>query len=300
MTTWARGCLTLRLTDKITNQKPLVVVEFKPDQPNLADLVAKVRPYVDAVRLTALKNSADPNDPKRTAERICFESSIKVRREAQVDVITSIVCRDHLKDDDMLHRLKESGIDNLLALYGDPNDPPYSNYYNFKSSVELIQWVRNQESNTNLGTGFCIAVGSDPTSGDIQKQFSTLMQKKDAGANLVITQPIFDPDQALKFFNAFQDANGKIPTLVGLLVPKSDKSLAFLEKRLGVSIPQEVKERMKGKDVAEGMQIVREVYRTLWSQVDGYYVYPWADRDLTVTTSLLKELEEQELKKSVS
>jgi homocysteine S-methyltransferase len=253
-----------------------------------------VRPYIDAVRLTALKNSSDPNDPKMTAERICFESAIKVRREAQVDVITSIVCRDHLKDDDeMLHSLKESGVDNLLALYGDPNDPPYSNYYNFQSAVALIQWVRNQELDTHLGTGFCIAVGSDPASKDAQKQFSTLMQKKDAGANLAITQPIFDPHQALKFFNAFHDANGKIPTLLGLLVPKSDKSLSFLEKRLGVSIPPEVKERMKGKGVEEGMQIVREVYRALWSQVDGYYVYPWADRDLTVTTSLLKELKEQ-------
>ncbi len=289
----------MRLTDKLPKQKPLVVVEFKPDEPNLENLVERVKPYIDAVRLTALKNSADPNDPKRTAERICSESAIKVRLEAKVDVITSIVCRDHLKDDGhMLHRLKESGVDNLLAIYGDPNDSPYSNYYNFKSAVELIQWVRNQESNTNLGTGFCIAVGSDPTSKDAQKQFSILMQKKDAGANLAITQPIFDPYQALKFFNAFQDANGKIPTLVGLLVPKSDKSLAFLEKRLGISIAPKVKERMGGQSVEEGMQIVREVYRALWSQVDGYYVYPWADRDLTITISLLKELKEQKLQKS--
>ncbi len=291
----------MRLTDKLPKQKPLVVVELKPDEPNLENLVEKVKPYVDAVRLTALKNSADPNDPKRTAERICCESAIEIRLKAKVEVITSIVCRDHLKDDgDMLHRLKDSGVDNLLALYGDPNDPPYSNYYNFKSSVELIQWVRNQESNTNLGAGFCIAVGSDPTSKDIQKQFSTLMQKKDAGANLAITQPIFDPHQALKFFNAFQDANGKIPTLVGLLVPKSDKTLAFLEKRLGVNMPPEVKERMKGKSREEGMQIVREVHRALRSQVDGYYVYPWADRDLTVTTTLLKELREEKLENSVS
>lgn len=287
----ARGLLILKLTDNLPNKKPLVVVEFKPDEPNLVNLIERVRPYIDAVRLTALKNSADPNDPKRTAERICFESAIKVRREANVEVVSSIVCRDHLKDDgDVLHRLKASGVDNLLALYGDPNDPPYLNYYDFKSSVELIQWVRKQESNTNLGTGFCIAVGSDPTSKDIQGQFSTLMQKKDAGANLAITQPIFDSDQALKFFNAFQDANWKIPTLVGLLVPKSDKTLAFLEKRLGVNMPAEVKERMKGKSVEEGMQIVREIHSALRSQVDGYYVYPWADGNLTVTTALLKEL----------
>ena len=56
----------MKLRDKLPNQKPLLVVEFTPDPPNLTDLVERVRPYIDAVRLTALNNSADPNDPKRT------------------------------------------------------------------------------------------------------------------------------------------------------------------------------------------------------------------------------------------
>ncbi len=55
----------MKLTDKLRNRKPLLVVEFKPDDPNLLNHVEKVKPYVDAIRLTALKNASDPDDPSK-------------------------------------------------------------------------------------------------------------------------------------------------------------------------------------------------------------------------------------------
>ncbi len=285
----------MRLTDKLPGRKPLLVIEFKPDDPNLLNSVERVKPYVDAVRLTALKNSADPHDPNRTAEQICFESAINVAQRTHVDVIASIVCRDHpVNDGQILRDLKKSGVDNLLALYGDPNDPPYLNHYHFESSSKLIQWVRRQETHADT-EGFCIAVGSDPTSKDVERQISTLEEKRVAGANVTITQPVFQPGEALEFLNALEAANERIPLLVGLLVAKSEKSITFLEKRLGVNISSNVKERMRGNGSEEGLQIVREVYRALWNKAAGYYVYPWADRDLTITTSLLKELKKQKL-----
>ncbi len=154
----------MRLTDKMQRHKPILVVEFKPDDLKLMKMVELVKPYVDAVRLTALKNSGDPKDPNRTAEQLCFESAIEVKRASQLDVITSLVCRDHPKEDEgMLRTLHESGVDNMLSLYGDRNDPPYPNHYYFQSSAEIIQWVRRQESLfASQGRIFSIAVGSDP------------------------------------------------------------------------------------------------------------------------------------------
>ena len=164
----------MRLMDKIRYHKPILVAEFKPDDARLMEMVERVKPYVDAVRLTALKNSGDPKDPTRTAEQLCFESAINVKRSSQLDVIVSIVCRDHPKDDEvMLRTLHESGVNNLLALYGDRNDPPYSNHYHFQSSAEIIQWVRKQETLlASQGRIFSIAVGSDPTAKDVDKQIT--------------------------------------------------------------------------------------------------------------------------------
>jgi len=285
----------MRLTDKLSQHKPVLVVELKSDDPNLMNFVDKVKPYADAVRLTAMKNADDPNDPTRTAEQICFESAINIRRISQMDVVASLVCRDHPKDDrDTLRTLKRSGVDNLLALYGDRNDPPHPNYYQFASSAELIQWVRNQESTiANPGTEFCIATGSDPTR-DINLQISGLIAKKRAGANLTITQPIFDSQQGLNFFNGLRTAKETIPVLIGLLVLKSEKSIKYIEEKVGLSTTPRVKERMKEKGPEEGLRIVMEVSRALWSQADGYYIIPWADQDLSTTVSLLKELKAEE------
>ena len=269
-----------------------MVVEFKPDHPNLLSYVEKVKPYIDAIRLTALKNASDPNDPSKTAEQICFESAISVVQKTGVDVVASLICRDHPRDDvDLLKNLKQGGVDNLLALYGDPNDPPYSNRFEFRTSGELIQWVRKQEPHGN--GRFCIAVGSDPTSPDLSKQISSMKEKIEAGADLTITQPVFHTDQVIESFHALEAANEKLPSLIGLLVPRSAKSITFLEQRLGVRIPPTIKLRVAGKGLEEGFQIIRDVYRTLWRRAAGFYIYPWADPDLDIVTTLLKELREQ-------
>ena len=283
----------MRLTDKIQDHKPILVVEFKPDDPNLLTYVEKVKPYVDAVRLTALKNASDPNDPNKTAEQICFDSAINLVKKTGIDVIASLICRDHPRNDtEVLKYLKEEGVDNLLALYGDPNDPPFQNRFEFKTSGELIRWIRKQEPKDN-GRRFCIAVGSDPTSTDLKKQITIMKEKIDAGADLTITQPVFYADQVVESFHALEAANEKLPPLIGLLVPRSAKSISFIEQRLGVRIPPTVKLRVAGKGLEEGYRVIREVYRTLWKNATGFYIYPWADPALDIVTSLLRELREE-------
>jgi homocysteine S-methyltransferase len=283
----------LRLTDKIRSGRPLLVVEFKPDDPDLMKHVEIVKPYVDAVRLTALKNAADLNDPNRTAEQICFESATSIARHAGLDVVASLVCRDHSRDDlRILNDLKQAGVHNLLALYGDPNDPPYPNRYEFKTSGELIRWVRKQEYAINLSR-FCIAVGSDPTSRDFAKQLGSMREKREAGADLAITQPIFQADQAVESLKSLAASNETLPTLIGLLVPKTEKTLTFMEKRLGVNVPSAVKERVRTGGVDEGLRVIREVYRTLWDRAAGFYIYPWADPELSIVTILLQEMRQR-------
>ncbi len=204
--------------------------------------------------------------------------------------MASLICRDHPRDDgEILNNLKRGGVDNLLTLYGDPNDPPYPNRYEFKTSGELIRWVRKQKSQDG-GQQFCIAVGSDPTSNDIPKLISTMKEKREAGADLAITQPVFHSEQVLTSIEALESANENLPCLIGLLVPRSVKSITFLEQRLGVKIPPTVKLRVAAKGVEEGLQIVREVYRSLWKKAAGFYIYPWADPDLNIVTGLLEEL----------
>ena len=284
----------MRLTDKLAQRRPIIIVELRSDDSNLIDFVEKIRPYADAVRLTAMKNADDPTNPARTAEQISFESAIKIRRVHQIDVVASLVCRDHPKNDrDVLDSLKRAGVDNLLALFGDRNDPPHPNFYQFQSSADLIQWVRRQESSMlEHETEFCIATGSDPTR-DIDQQIAGVMAKKRAGADITITQPLFDPQQGLDFINKLRATNQTIPVIIGLLVLRSERSMKYIEERVGLTTTPRVKDRMKQKGIEEGLQIATEVSRALWTKADGFYIVPWADRDLSTTLTLLKQLKSE-------
>jgi 5,10-methylenetetrahydrofolate reductase len=285
----------MRLTEKISANRPVIVVEFKPDDSNLQSFVGMVKPYVDAIRLTALKNSGDPTNPSRTPEQMCLEAATKLTLTGEVDVITSILCRDHPREDmDILTRLKNSSVDNLLVLYGDPNDPPYPNHYEFQSTIDLIRWIKERESRPPLNTSrFCIAVGTNSGSENRGREISSLVEKKRAGADLAITQPVFDINQIRGFLQDLKARNGEgktLPVLVSLLALKSEKSIAFIEKRIGVRIPASVKDRMKGKGAEEGLRVAQEVHESLLNEVEGFYVCPWADPDLKMTVSLLREL----------
>jgi 5,10-methylenetetrahydrofolate reductase len=285
----------MRLTEKISANRPVIVVEFKPDDSNLQSFVGMVKPYVDAIRLTALKNSGDPRNPSRTPEQMCLEAATKLTLTGEVDVITSILCRDHPREDmDILTRLKNSSVDNLLVLYGDPNDPPYPNHYEFQSTIDLIRWIKERESRPPLNTSrFCIAVGTNSGSENRGREISSLVEKKRAGADLAITQPVFDINQIRGFLQDLKARNGEgktLPVLVSLLALKSEKSIAFIEKRIGVRIPASVKDRMKGKGAEEGLRVAQEVHESLLNEVEGFYVCPWADPDLKMTVSLLREL----------
>jgi 5,10-methylenetetrahydrofolate reductase len=284
--------VAVSLAQKLSDGGQVLVIEFKPDNPNLFPLVSRVKQHVDAVRLTALKNAGRLGNLEKTAEQVCLESAIHLTRAEEVDVIASLVCRDHPKDDmDVLLRLKEAGVVDLLVLYGDPNDPPHPNYYHFKSSVELIQWIRKQESSLKEPERvFSLGVGSDPTSSDMNKQVLGLTEKVRAGADLTITQPVFEAAQGLQFLDAVRAAGLKVPLLVGLMALKSLKSAEFFEARTGITIPGGVKARMKNRGVEEGLKIAYEVYLSLADKVEGFYIYPWADGDLEVVLSLLRRL----------
>jgi len=284
--------LSTNLKRKLSEHERIMIVEFTPDNPNLLPLVSKVKQHVDAVRLTALKNAGDSTNPEKTAEKICLESSIRLTRASEVDVIASMVCRDHPRNDvETLRLAKEAGVVNHIVLHGDPNDPPFPNYYQFESAVELVRWIRQQESLIpRQGDAFNLAVGSDPTSNDIRRQVLGLRDKVNAGANFTITQPIFDPAQGLRFLGALKAAGLRVPVIVGLLALKSQKSAQFLESRIGVTIPTSAKERMRNKGVEEGLAIAADVHSALADKVEGFYIYPWADGNLDVTVSLLEKI----------
>src|SRR3990170_4287697 len=122
------------------------------------------------------------------------------------------------------------------------------------------------------------ATGLEPGAADLDKEIRRLEKKKAAGAEVVMTQPIFQTElleEALR-----RIAHLALPVLVGVLPLVSYKNAEFLHNEVpGMRIPDEIRERMRrtpGGEAArrEGVKIAREMLFAVRDHVQGAYLMP--------------------------
>jgi homocysteine S-methyltransferase len=127
-------------------------------------------------------------------------------------------------------------------------------------------------------TRFLCATGAEPAAHDYEREIKRLRQKIEAGADLVMTQPVYDPAVLERFLSDVADLN--VPVLVGILPLASHKNAEFLHNEVpGMSVPLEIRERMRkaGPGEAgrkEGITIAREMLEAVKDRVRGAYIMP--------------------------
>jgi len=130
-------------------------------------------------------------------------------------------------------------------------------------------------------TDFFIGTAVNPTASDLKKEIERFEEKVSAGANFVQTQPIYDVELLEKFLKLTAHIN--IPKIIGIMPLKSYKMVEYLNNNLpGIFVPPRIKERMKGKDVEEGIKIAQEIIDKIrkLKGVAGIHIFPLRYMDL--------------------
>lgn len=133
---------------------------------------------------------------------------------------------------------------------------------------------------TGVPLGLHLGVGVNPGAIDIEREIDRFRRKLEAGAEFVMTQPVYDAS----LLDSFLERVGgpPIPFLVGILPLYSYRNAEFLHNEVpGMRIPPAVRERMRkavGKEAAraEGVAIAREALAGVRALpgVRGAYVMP--------------------------
>jgi len=127
-------------------------------------------------------------------------------------------------------------------------------------------------------TSFLLATGAEPAALNYEREITRLREKKAAGAELVMTQPVYDPRVLERFLDDIAPLS--LPVLVGILPLASYRNAEFLHNEVpGMQVPESVRERMRkaGGGAAgrkEGVAIAREMLGAVRSRVQGAYVMP--------------------------
>jgi len=181
------------------------------------------------------------------------------------------------------------GIRNLVIITGDPpkvGDYPEATAVYDLDSIGLLHVASSANRGVDPAgkplpggkTAFLLATGFEPGAADLDREIQRLEKKKTAGAELVMTQPIFQQDLLDTVLRRI--AHLELPVMVGVLPLVSYKNAEFLHNEVpGMQIPEEIRERMRrtpGGEAArkEGVRIAREMLFAVRDRVQGAYLMP--------------------------
>jgi methylenetetrahydrofolate reductase (NADPH) len=145
----------------------------------------------------------------------------------------------------ILEQFQAVGIDNILALRGDPpkNTPGFSPAAgDFKYARDLVAFIKKTGA-------FSIAVAVYPEghleSPGIEKDMEYTKQKIDAGADFAITQMFFDNRHYYRFLERAAKLGITIPIVPGIMPIIDCKRIVAFAGVCNASIPQEILDRME-------------------------------------------------------
>ena len=225
---------------------------------------------------------------RMSALALCF----LVQTEVGVETILHFTTRDRnlmgLQSDLLgAHAL---GVRNILALTGDP--PSLGDYPNATAvydidSTGLAKVLNSMNEGTDaLGSpigmqaSFTIAVAADPTRDDLPQEADRLRRKIGGGADLVMTQPVYEMATWREFLAIYEDRHGPltVPVMLGILPLQSHRHTEFLYNEVpGIRPTDDIRERMRlagnqGRKV--GVEIAQELLLEARDEVHGVYIMP--------------------------
>ena len=151
-----------------------------------------------------------------------------------------------------LTKIMNSGINNIVALRGDPpkgkkNFIPPPDGYSYAN--ELVHHIRGfEQRNTKFNTNFGIAIAGYPEkhqeAPDFEIDLQNLKRKVDAGADIIITQLFFENKYFFEFVRRVRNMGIKIPVIPGLMPILSAKQIMKITTMCGSTIPESLKNNL--------------------------------------------------------
>jgi methionine synthase I (cobalamin-dependent)/5,10-methylenetetrahydrofolate reductase len=274
-----------RLSNRLFKKESVTLVELvSPRGVSPAQQVIKAQRLstfgIDAINI--------PDGPRASARMSALALAAIIQREVGIETVLHFACRDRNvigMQSDLLGAWA-LGLRNILAITGDP--PKLGNYPDATAvfdvdAIGLTNLITRLNHGLDLAgnpigepTGFSIGVGVNPGAINLDEELRRLDWKIEAGAEYMITQPVFDIRILERFMRRIEHV--KLPLICGIWPLVSYRNAEFMNNEVpGASVPPEIMDRMrqtttKEEGFAEGVRIARETYDNIRGEVAGVQI----------------------------
>jgi len=238
----------MKISDIYKKTKPAISFEFFPPKTDEAEEklfetaadLKSLNPAFISVTYGAMGGTRD--NTLRIAERL--------KSKMGIEAAAHLTCVAHSRDDieSVLSQLSERGIENIVALRGDPpkGQTEFKAPVNgFPFAAELVKFIRHHP---RFNKNFALAVAGYPEGHmecrDLKKDMEHLKLKVDQGADAVITQLFFNNAAFLNFVERARKSGIQIPIVPGIMPLTNVSQIKRFSEMSGCEIPEAMQSAM--------------------------------------------------------
>jgi methionine synthase / methylenetetrahydrofolate reductase(NADPH) len=265
----------------VTGQQVRLVELVSPKGVSPESQVTKARQLhtfgIDAINI--------PDGPRASARMSALALAAILQHDVGIEAVLHFACRDRNvigMQSDLLGAWA-LGLRNILAITGDP--PKLGNYPDATAvfdvdAIGLTNLINRLNHGLDLAgnpigapTAFSIGVGVNPGAINLEEELRRVDWKIQAGAEYMITQPVFDIRILERFKKRIEHV--KLPLICGIWPLVSYRNAEFMNNEVpGATVPADIMERMKRtttkeEGFQEGVAIARETYEHVRHDVAG-------------------------------
>jgi len=235
----------MRIRELLDAGGPVFSFEFFPPKTAQAEVtlfrtIDRLRPLRPA--FVSVTYGAGGSTRNKTIDLVC-----RIKHDIGIEAMAHLTCVGATQHElaDILARLGDRGIDNVLALRGDPprDQPNFVRPANgFGYASELVQFIRARGFPFCLGSA-CYPEGH-PESASLDADIRHLKIKVDAGLDFLITQLFFDNAGYFAFIERARALGVHVPIVPGIIPITNVAQIERLATLCAARIPAELMARL--------------------------------------------------------
>jgi methylenetetrahydrofolate reductase (NADPH) len=247
--------------------EPVFSFEFFP--PKTDDGVRALFETVEALRPLAPSYVSVTYGAGGSTRQRTMELVKRLKRESEVEAMAHVTCAGSSRDEltAVLDEVAEAGIQNVLALRGDPPRgqtafTPHPDGFRYAS--ELVAFIRSKPDRWP----FCVGAAAYPEghveTRDLAADLRNLRTKVDAGADFLVTQLFFENVHYQRFVERARAAGIAAPIIPGIMPFTNVEQVERFTAMCGASIPPPLRAAMEVRRLdPDGARDLGVAYATL-------------------------------------